>query len=176
VTRWTEEDHPRTAIARGHPDIRLRRSRRRDVDGRRTTSRRHERACRIRRRRAASGTVGDQLRRRRRCRIAGNLFQKSASDRLLAVTRVDNERQLNGRLAQMNDVLRLVDVHRLSLVICKVITSDQRILTKGLIATANFSRRRNVMWHRPIGSIAVRRSSGAVMPLLIFAAYNAAVG
>jgi len=33
----------------------------------------------------------------------------------------------------------------------------------------------DIMWHRPVGSIAIRCSSGAVMPLLIFAAFNATV-
>jgi len=48
-----------------------------------------------------------------------------------------------------------------------VITSGQRILTKDLITGADLSRGNNVMWHRPVGSNAVRCSSGAVIPLLI---------
>jgi len=43
-----------------------------------------------------------------------------------------------------------------------------KILTKGRIAGADFSRGNNVMWRRPVGSIAVRCSCNPLIPLLIF--------
>ena len=50
------------------------------------------------------------------------------------------------------------------------------ILAKGSIAGADFSQRDNVMWHRPVGSIAVGCSSRAISKnwMIPFAAYTTA--